>query len=94
MEIQVNMTIEDSQAVEKPFVRFNAYCNILGYLAQYGSLDTALFDKKWEEAVQINIELEKVKLEMKEKYYPHDGNTYSYYEFDFDKKQLVYRTDA
>ena len=92
MITQVPITTEESQAVEALFIKYTGYCNILGYLAKYGTLDTDIFDKKWEEAVQISYELETLKKELDMKYHPQDGIEYTVYEFDFKTKQMVYKT--
>ena len=89
MEIKVKITEEDNIAVQKLFMRYNAYCGILGYLANYGSIDTEKFDKKWEEAIELQIELENLKNEMDKKYRPQEGN-YQNYIFNFDNCEMVY----
>lgn len=91
MEKRVKITREESEAVEILFNRFSGYCNILGYLTNYGSLNTELFDKKWEEAVKISNELEILKHEVDMKYHP-DGE-WSSYEFNFKTEELVYTND-
>ena len=92
MEKRVKITREESEAVEILFNRFSGYCNILGYLAKYGSIDTSLFDKKWAEAVEINTELNKLKETLDRKYHPQDNIQYTQYEFDFFDYQMVYLT--
>lgn len=89
MEIRVHIDDEENDQVELLFTRFIGYCEILGYLAKYGSIDTDLFDKKWEEAVIINKELEALKTELDIKYHPLDSN-YTNYRFDFLNHEMVY----
>ena len=91
MEKRIKITPEESRSVEILFNRFTGYCNILGYMANYGSLDTNLFDKKWEEAVNINNELEALKRELDTKYRPLGA--WSSYEFDFNTEEMVYTHD-
>lgn len=81
---------EESDSVQRLYIDFRGYCNILGYMAQFGSLDTSIFDKKWAEAVELNYALEKLKAEMDLKYHPQDGNNYISFEFDFANKEIVY----
>ena len=92
MENRITILPEESEKVEKLFFQFNNYCNILGYLAKYGSIDTSLFDKKWAEAVEINTELTKLKETLDRKYHPQDNIQYTQYEFDFFDYQMVYLT--
>ena len=87
---KVQITPEESHKVELLYNQFTGYCNILGYLAQYGSINTNLFDKKWEEAVEINRELEALKAELDMKYHPQDGVEYKNYSFDFIQYLMVY----
>ena len=84
------ITAEENHKIRDLFLRFNSYCNILGYLAQYGSLDTNLFDKKWEEAVTLDKELTLLKQELDKKYHPQDNENYDHYEFDFANCQIIY----
>ena len=90
MEQRIKIEEAESKAVETLFYQFNSYCGILGYMAKYGSLDTNLFDKKWEEAVNINIELEKLKQQLDKKYHPNDTNQCTGYEFNFNTNELIY----
>ena len=90
METRVKITQEESQAVQRLYIDFKGYCNILGYLAQFGSLDTDVFDKKWAEAVELNYQLEQLKAEMDLKYHPQDDVAYTTFEFDFINREIVY----
>lgn len=92
MNTRIHITQEESELVELLYARFTSYCNILGYLTQYGSLDTTLFDKKWEEAVNLDIELSKAKQEIDTKYHP-DGK-WDRFEFDFKNCDIIYYNDT
>ena len=46
MEIKIKILPEESEQVENLFTRYTGYCNILGYLAKDGSLESDIFDKK------------------------------------------------
>lgn len=91
MDTYVQITEAESYSVNQLFSRYNTYLNMLGYLAKYGSLDTDLFDKKWEEAVEINIKLEQLKNELDIKYHPNDNINYSEFYFDFINHRMVYK---
>lgn len=88
METRVKISEQDSRQVEILFSRFISYCEILGYLGKYGSTETTLFDKKWEEAIKINQELTHIKEIMDKKYHP-EGN-WTNYSFDFVSNEMVY----
>lgn len=92
MDTIVKISQEDNEAVEMLHSRFMGYCDILGYMAQYGSLDTNIFDKKWAEAVELNHKLDKIKREMDIKYHPQDDNEYKNFTFNFIKAEMIYST--
>ncbi len=89
-EVHVKIDAEESMEVERLFMRFNGYCAILAYMANAGSLDTDKFDRKWEEAVLIENELNKLKMQLDRKYHPQDGFDYQNYSFDFVEYEMVY----
>ena len=89
MEIKIKILPEESEQVENLFTRYTGYCNILGYLAKDGSLESDIFDKKWEEAIILNDQLEKLKRELDQKYRPDNMNFNSYY-FNFKTYEMVY----
>lgn len=89
-EIRVDIPVDVSEKVESLFGRYNGYMSILEYLARAGSLDETnkFFDKKWDEAVQIYIELEAAKAAAEKQFHPN--GEYSNYIFDFINHQMVY----
>lgn len=89
-EKRIDITEEENIQVEKLFMQFTGYCEILAYLSKAGSIETDKFDKKWAEAVELYHQLEKIKQALDEKYHPLDGNNYTSYRFDFDEAQMVY----
>lgn len=89
METRVHIDEKEIEQVEILHTRFTGYCEILGYLAKYGSINTDLFDKKWEEAVIINKKLEALKATLDMKYRPQDKE-YTNYIFDFINCEMVY----
>ena len=90
MEKRVHIDQEESERIEILYNRFVGYCEILGYLTKYGSIDTDLFDRKWEEAVLINKELSALKTALDLKYHPQDHIEYNNYIFDFINNEMVY----
>ena len=89
-ELRVSISIEESEKVENLFNRYNAYIAILEYLSRVGSLneENKFFDKKWDEAVKLYIQLEAEKTNIDSKYRPNDD--FKNYHFDFINHQLVY----
>lgn len=90
METRVKILPEESKEVERLFLQFTGYCNILGYLANFGTVDTDKFDRKWAEAVDLEGNLTKLKAQLDTKYHPQDGNDYHTFVFDFDTHEMVY----
>lgn len=90
METKVKIDRQESAEVERLFMEFNGYCSILGYLSNYGAVDTDRFDKKWAEAVEIETKLEKLKANLDKKYHPDDGKDYHSFNFDFDNCEMIY----
>lgn len=88
MEIKIKINPEENEKIALLYGRFTSYCEILGYLSKYGSIDTDLFDRKWEEAVRINQELMQMKNELDKKYHP-DG-MWTNYNFDFISSEMIY----
>lgn len=91
----VPISHEDSQKVEALFARCNTYMSMVGFLgAQYGmSEQMPLFNEKWNETVELYMQLEALKAEMDSKYRPESGN-WTNYMFDFRKDQMVYTNDT
>ena len=86
----VPITVEESEKVEKLYMEFTGYCEILGYLSKVGSIDTDKFDKKWTEAIEINYELEQLKSSLYEKYKPENYEQYTSYVFNFQNHEMVF----
>lgn len=88
--ITVKMTAEESDALELLFYTYNANINILATLLKFDALKETdeLFNKKWNETVQYNIDLERMKDFLSKKYQP-DNKTYDY-EFSFIDNTVIY----
>lgn len=93
MTIIKQITQDERDTLESIQSCFIGYCNVLGYCAKAGGIDTDLFDKKWAEAVSINQELERLKIKLGEKYYPDDGEIYPHWEFDFKDCKVIYTNE-
>lgn len=90
MKKAIDITQEESEKVERLFYQYNSYMSMLEFLAPSIS-DTAVYDKKWDEASELWIELDKAKTAIEAKYKP-EGN-WDRYEFDFDNVQVVFTKD-
>ena len=88
MTKKVNITPEESENVERLFTTYNAYMSMLEYLASSGIQDSPMYDKKWNEACELWIQLDKAKRKVEYEYKP-EGDWDSY-EFDFDNYQVVF----
>lgn len=91
MEKRIDIAFEENQNVQNLFNEYNAYLSILKFFGDKAFEENSVFDRKWAEAVQLNIELEKAKHEIERKYKP-EGNWMNFY-FDFDKQQVVFTND-
>lgn len=49
--------------------------------------------KQWEEARKLQFTLETTKQELKDKYYPQDGQTYKIFDFNFKKGLINFYTE-
>lgn len=88
MRKAINITTEESNNIETLFMTYNSYMSMLQYFAESGMENNALYDKKWNEASAIWIELDKAKREAERKYKP--TGEWDSYEFDFENQQVVF----
>ena len=88
MKKAIKITEEESKNVEKLFMTYNAYMSMLQYFAESGSENSPLYDKKWNEASDLWINLDKAKRDVEKKYKP--AGEWDSYEFDFDNQQVVF----
>lgn len=86
----VPISKEDCESVEVLFFRYQAFVDILNFLAQNNALENNLevFNQKWEEAVELYHKLEMEKQRVDEKYHP-EGN-WTNYTFNFLNERLEY----
>lgn len=90
MTKRVDITVQESENVERLFNEYNAYLSILSYFGDKAT-DTTVFDRKWAEAVQLSIELDKAKRTIEAKYKPE--GEWDSFQFDFEKYQVVFFKD-
>lgn len=88
MKKAINISLEESDNVETLFMKYNSYMGMLQYFAESGMESTAVYDKKWNEASTLWIELDKAKRDVEKKYKP--AGEWDSYEFDFDNHQVVF----
>lgn len=89
MEKRIKINEGLSAYVEKLFFEYNASQNILRYLASQDDVKKEHLDRYFEDAKQKNIELEMVKKEVSQQYFPKDMFVQRY-TFDFDNCEIVY----
>ena len=88
MRKAINITAIESDNVENLFMKYNSYMSMLQYCAAEGMENSTVYDKKWNEASIIWIELDKAKRMVEKKYKP--AGEWDSYEFDFDNQQVVF----
>ena len=88
--IKVPISIEDNREVEFLFHKYNSLMSIVAYLQENGKMSEQAIDKKIDELVYLNIDLEKKKKICGEKYKPADIGPKYNYTFEFDYCELVY----
>ena len=92
MEKRIKITPEESENVQILYSTYISHMNILQYFMNNPVTNQELFDRKWEEAVQLNIKLDEAKRAIEKKYKP--AGEWDRYEFDFDKQQVAFIKDA
>lgn len=88
MEKRVKISAEESTNVETLFLKYSSYMSMLSYFAEQGLNNTTIYDKKWDEAVDLWITLDKAKRDVEKKYKP--AGNWDSFEFDFDNQQVVF----
>lgn len=93
MRKEISITPDENNHVETLFRKYNSYLSILEYFANLPAMrESDTYDKKWNEAVDIGMELEKAKRAIEFKYKP--AGNWEGYEFDFDKRQVIFYNDT
>jgi len=90
MTKEIKITHEESENVERLFAKYNSYMSMLEFFTN--TTNTAMYDRKWEEASQIWIELNKAKRAIEEKYKPQGD--WDSFEFNFDNHSVVFQNGA
>lgn len=89
MRKAISITPEESENVERLFLKYNSYMSMLEYFAESTAMkESEIYDKKWNETTEIWIELDKAKRAIEKKYKPQ-GN-WAGYEFDFDNNKVIF----
>ena len=92
MEKRIKITPGESENVQMLYSTYISYMNILQFFMNNPITNQELFDRKWEEAVQLNIKLDEAKRAVEKEYKP--AGEWDRYEFDFDKQQVVFIKNA
>lgn len=88
MEKKVKISAEESTNIETLFLKYSSYMSMLSYFAEQELNNTTIYDKKWDEAVDLWITLDKAKRDVEKKYKP--AGNWDSFEFDFDNQQVVF----
>lgn len=88
MTRKVPISREESENVENLFYSYCSYMSMLQYFAENGIDNAAIYDKKWTEASELWVKLDKAKRAVEQKYKPE--GEWDSYEFDFDTCQVVF----
>ena len=89
MEKRIKITQEENDNVYNLYTSHISYLNILQFLINNGPVqDKELYDKKWDEAIALNIKLDEAKRAIEQKYKP--AGDWERYEFDFNNQQVVF----
>ena len=88
MRKEVIITQEESNNVYRLFSTYTSYMNVLRYFMENNMADNSIYDKKWNEAVEIDIKLTEAKKAVEKKYKP--AGDWDRFEFDFDRHMVVF----
>lgn len=89
MRKEIPITHEESDNVERLFLKYNSYMNMLEYFAESSAIKNSdIYNKKWDEAAELWVELDKAKRAVEVKYKPK-GN-WDGYEFDFENSKVIF----
>lgn len=89
-KIVVQITPEESNLVEGAFTLYNASVDILKQILTYDNIKTEYLNDYFMTSEKYNLELEKVKKEISEKYAPVEFNNNYNYEFIFTDCTIIY----
>ena len=92
MKKEVIITQEESDNVYRLFSTHVSYMNMLQYFMNNDMSEHPIYDKKWNEAVELNIKLTEAKQAIEKKYKP--AGDWDRFEFDFDRHIVVFIKDA
>lgn len=93
MEKRIKITSEENNNVYNLYTSHISYLNILQFFINNGPIqDQVMYDKKWNEAIAINVKLDEAKRIIEQKYKP--AGDWDRYEFDFNNQQVVFIKDG
>ena len=84
----IKITKEENDKIYSLYSTHISYLNMLEYLINANIQKTEVFDKKWQEAIDIDLQLSKAKRDIEKKYKP--SGEWDRFEFDFDNSQVVF----
>ena len=89
MRKEIPIPKEESDEIERLFLKYSSYLSMLDYFSGNTTFrDSELYDKKWNEATESWIELDKAKRAAEMKYKP-EGN-WAGYEYDFERYKVIF----
>lgn len=91
MRQAIDITIEESENIERLFLKYNSYISMLEYLTNANVSNTEIYEKKWNETAELWIQLDRAKAAAEIKYKPE--GSWDRYEFDFNNHQVVFVRD-
>lgn len=90
MQQEIKITEEENTQIEDLFTRYSSYMGMLEYLS-FSAMevsDSPIFEKKWNEAADLWIQLDRAKHKIEAKYKP--AGNWDHYEFDFDECKVIF----
>lgn len=91
-KIMIPILEAESEKIETLFNKYNSYLRVIAFLIKNTELNennNSFLHEKFEECINISMELEAEKERLNVKYNP-DRNKYNNYTFDFVKQQLIF----
>lgn len=82
----------ESNEIEKLFYKYNSYLRVISFIIKNTNLNetnNTFLNIKFEECINISMELEEKKEFLNQKYNP-DSIKYTNYTFDFVKKEIIF----
>lgn len=87
----VKITPQENDNVYILFSTYTSYMNVLQFFMNNNMSNNETFDKKWNEAVELDRQLTKAKQDIEKKYKP--AGEWDRFEFNFDNQTVVFIKD-